>query len=174
MTHPNSEDFLLVGKIVSAFGVRGQMRVRAYTDRVDHLCRNIRALYLGSKYQKWRLKHIFEHKPGLLIISLEGVTSRNEAEALRNTDVSILEKDAAPLEEGEYFIHELNELQVVTESGEVIGHVSDVLETGANEVLVVTRPGQKEALIPMIHDVVKELDIEGKRVVVELIDGLIE
>ncbi|NOK62486.1 MAG: ribosome maturation factor RimM [Chloroflexi bacterium AL-W] len=174
MTHPNTEEFLLVGKIVSAFGVRGQMRVRAYTDRVDHLCRNVRVIYLGSEYRKCRLKHVFEHKPGLLILSLEGVASREEAEALRNTDVSILEQDAAPLEDGEYFIHELNKLQVVTESGEVIGQVSEVLETGANDVLVVTRPGQKEALIPMIHDVVKELDIEGKRVVVQLIDGLIE
>jgi 16S rRNA processing protein RimM len=175
MTQPPSEDeYLLIGEVVAPFGVRGQVKVKSYTDHVDHLRRHIRAVYLGPKHESYPLKGVLEHKPGLLVMSLGGVTRREEAEALRGSEVAILEREAAPLEDGEYFIHQLYGLTVVTEDGVEIGSVRDVLETGASEVLVVARSGQPDGLIPMIHDVVQQLDIAGGRVVVRLIEGLLE
>jgi 16S rRNA processing protein RimM len=171
---PSSDEYLLIGEVVAPFGIRGQVKVKSYTDRVDHLRRRIRTVYLGPQRQAYPLKGVIEHKPGLLILTLGGVTKREESEALRGSEVAILEREAAPLEEGEYFIHQLYGLTVVTEAGEEIGKVREVLETGANEVLVVTRPGQPDGLIPMIHDIVQELDIAGGRVVVRLLEGLLE
>ena len=172
---PTSPDeYLLVGEVVAPFGIRGQVKVKAYTDRVDHLRKRIRTIYIGSKRQAYPLKGLIEHKPGLLILSLGGVTSREDAENLRGAEIAILEREAAPLEEGEYFIHQLYGLTVVTEDGEEIGKVREVLETGASEVLVVTRRGQPDGLIPMIRDVVQELDFAHNRVVVRLLEGLLE
>ncbi|HET9221867.1 MAG TPA: ribosome maturation factor RimM [Roseiflexaceae bacterium] len=170
---PSPDDTLLIGQIVAPFGVRGQVKLRAYTAHVEHLRRRIRAVYIGDDRREYTLTSLIEHKPGLLILSLGGVTTRDAAEELRGAEVAIRERDAAPLEEGEYFIHQLYDLMVVDEQGAEIGRVREVLETGANEVLVVARPDQPEALIPMIHDVVQELDIPGGRVVVRLIEGLL-
>lgn len=170
---PSPEDTLLIGEIVAPFGVRGQVKVRSYTDRVEHLRRRIRSVFLGPQRREYALKGVLEHKPGLLVLSLAGVTTREDAENLRGSEVAILEREAAPLEEDEYFIHQLYDLEVVAEDGTPLGRVREVLETGANEVLVVARPGQADALIPMIRDVVQDLDIEGGRVVVRLIEGLL-
>jgi 16S rRNA processing protein RimM len=167
------EEFFLIGRIVAAFGMRGQLKLRAITDQPDYIGEHVEHLYLGSTHALHVLIDLFEHKPGLLVLSLEGITTREEAEQLRNTDVFIHPQDAAPLEEGEYYLHELYNLRVETTDGEHLGHVREVLETGSNEVLVVARPGQADALIPMIHDVVTELDIAGGRVVIRLIDGLL-
>jgi 16S rRNA processing protein RimM len=170
---PSPDDTLLIGQIVAPFGVRGQVKMRAYTAHVEHLRRGIRVVYIGDERREYPLTGVIEHKPGLLVLSLGGVASRDAAESLRGAEVAIREHDAAPLEDGEYFIHQLYGLAVVDEQGAEIGRVREVLETGANEVLVVTRPDQPEALIPMIHDVVQELDIAGGRVVVRLIAGLL-
>jgi 16S rRNA processing protein RimM len=171
---PNSDNTILIGQIVAAFGVRGQVKMKAITDQIEHLRRRIRTLYLGPKLQEYTLKGLIEHKPGLLILTLANVTTREQAEELRGQDVAILESQAAPLEEGEYFIHQLYGLTVVSDQGEELGKVRDVLETGANDVLVVARPGKSDGLIPMIHDVVQELDIAGGRVIVHVLEGLLD
>jgi 16S rRNA processing protein RimM len=119
------------------------------------------------------LKQVFEHKPGLLVFTLDGVTTREAADALAGSEVAILESQAAPLAEGEYFVHQLYGLLVVTDSGEEIGRVREVLVTGANEVLVVPRPGKTDALIPMIRDVVRELDVSAGRLVIHPLEGLL-
>jgi 16S rRNA processing protein RimM len=170
---PTIDNTLLVGQIVSSFGLKGQLKVRSYTDHVEHLRRRVKTVYLGPKRQAYQLRGVFEHKPGLLIITLAGVTDRDAAEELRGLEVAIRERDAAPLDEDEYFIHQLYGLIVETEDGATLGKVREVLETGANEVLVVARPDQPEALIPMIRDVVQLLDIPNNRVVIRLLDGLI-
>jgi 16S rRNA processing protein RimM len=172
-TSATPENLLYIGTIVSVFGLRGQVKVRSATDHPDHLARNVKQVYLGPAHTPYQLTSVFEHKPGLLIMALRGVTNRDEAEDLRNTDVYIRQQDAAPLAEDEYFLHELDGLQVELTDGAVLGQVREVIQTGANEVLVVTRPGQADALIPLIRDVVEQLDIAGGRVVVRLIDGLL-
>ncbi|HEU5013473.1 MAG TPA: ribosome maturation factor RimM [Roseiflexaceae bacterium] len=173
MTTPIPDDFLLIGEIVAPFGTHGQVKVRSYTDHVEHLQRRIRAVYLGPEWQQVPLKHVLEHKPGLLVLTLGGVTTREQADDLRGTEVAIREQEAAPLDEGEYFIHQLYGLTVVNEAGETLGKVREVMETGANDVLVVQRDGQPDVLIPMIHDVVQELDIANHRVVIRPLEGLL-
>jgi 16S rRNA processing protein RimM len=170
---PSPEQLLLIGEIVGPHGLRGQVKLYAVTNRVDHLQAKIRTVYVGPKHTAYQLRGIIEHKPGLLLLALEGVSTREQAEALRGSEVSIDERDAAPLAADEYFIHQLYGLRVVTTSGEEIGTVREVIETGANEVLVVTREGQADALIPMIHDVVRELDVASSTIVIEPIAGLL-
>jgi 16S rRNA processing protein RimM len=171
---PTTDNTILIGQIVAAFGVRGQVKMKAITDQIDHLRRRIRTVYVGPKFQTHTIKSVIEHKPGLLILTLSDVTTREQADDLRGQEVAILETQAAPLEEGEYFIHQLYGLKVVSDDGEEIGTVREVLETGANDVLVVKRPGKTDGLVPMIHDVVQELDTTGGRVVIHVLPGLLD
>ena len=174
MTEQSSpDDYMLVGQIVGAFGIRGQIKLRSLTDNVDHLRRQIKALYIGPKRQEFKLKEAFEHKPGMLILTLEGVSSRIAAEELRGSEVTILEHQAAPLAVDEYFIHQLFGLEVRTEDGAVMGTVREVLQTGANDVLVVAREGKPEALLPIIHDVILSFNFAEKYVVVRPLEGLL-
>lgn len=170
---PNPNELLLIGQISGSFGLRGQVKMVAVTDQIEHLRRAIRTLYIGPKARPYQLRSLIAHKPGVLVLTLEGVDDRNAADLLRGSDVWIPESEAAPLNEGEYYLHSLYHLLVVTDTGEELGRVSEVIETGANDVIVVARPEGGEALLPLIQDVVREIDPTGGRIVVHLIDGLL-
>ncbi len=172
-TSLNGEDLLLVGTIGGPFGVRGQVKLNTVATHPEHLSR-VKTVFIGEDLTPVKLQRAQPHKHNLMILTLGGFGDRNAVEALRDAEVFIRETDAAPLEEGEYFLHDLPGMAVETTTGEALGTVKEVLETGANEVLVVERPEGGELLVPMIHDVVKTLDLAGKRIVVELIPGLLD
>lgn len=174
MSNPLPEEMLLIGRIVAVFGVQGQVKVRAITDKPDHVRRHIRTVYVGASLTPYQLSKVFMHKPGLMIMSFSGVTTREGAEALVNNDVSIREAEAAPLEADEYYIHQLYGLKVVTQDGSVLGEVRDILETGSNDVIVVARRGQSDALIPMIRDVINQIDFDAGRIVITPLEGLLD
>jgi 16S rRNA processing protein RimM len=171
---PRPDETLLIGMVVGPFGIRGQLKVRALTDDLEHLQRRIRTVYVGPKLRPHRLKSVAEHKPGLLIVVLEGVTTRDEAEELRGADLAILATQAAPLADDEYFLHDLPGMSVEAEDGTPIGVVRDYLQTGANEVLVVKRDNAPDALIPIVRDIVIVLDVAARRIVIRPIPGLLD
>lgn len=171
MTTP--QDLLLIGRIVAPFGLQGQVKLKSDTDRPDYLIRHIRTLFIGKDRKPYILTRAFEHKPGLLILNLADVTTPDGAEDLRGAEVYIRESDAAPLGSDEYFVHQLYKLRVSTVAGEEIGQVREVMSTGASDILVVARPGQPDALIPVVREFIVELDIPGGRVVVRPIEGLL-
>ncbi len=179
----NTDELLLIGYIAGAFGIRGQVKMKAVTDQPEHLQRQVRTIYLGTSPRRpgqpvaaprpYRLMRVATHKPGLLLLTLQGVNTRDDADTLRHHEVYMHQKDAAPLEQDEYYLHDLYDLRVETTDGADIGTVYDILETGVNEVLIVKRDGQPDALIPIIHDIVKELDIAGGRIVIQPVEGLL-
>ncbi len=169
----NPDDFLLVGTIGLPFGIKGQVKLHTITSRPEHLLR-LKTVFLGDARAATELRRVAEHKHAVMILTLAGVEDRNAADELRGTEVFIRQQDAAPLDEDEYFLHDLPGLQVETTGGEVLGTVDQVLETGANDVLVVKRENGEEALIPMTHEVVKALDLTARRIVIEPIQGLLD
>jgi 16S rRNA processing protein RimM len=180
----NPDELLLIGYIAGGFGVHGQLKMKAVTDQPDHLKQHIRTVYLGASTpperasstappRPYRLRQVDDYKPGMLLLTLDGVTTRETADSLRSTEVFIQARDALPLDEDEYYLHELYNLRVETTDGVEIGVVREVLETGAHEVLVVARPNHPDALIPMIRDIVHHLDPNNGRIVIRLIEGLL-
>lgn len=167
------DDLLLIGYVVGPFGVRGQLKVKALTDRPDHIARHVRTLLIGPARAEFTLKRLAEHKPGLLIADLQDVTSRDAADELRGQEIYIRAADAAPLDADEFFLHDLVGLAAQTEDGQAIGKVREILETGAGEILVIARPGQPDALVPIVRDFIAALDIPGGRVVIRPIEGLL-
>jgi 16S rRNA processing protein RimM len=107
----------------------------------------------------------------VLLLKLEGCDDRNGADELRGMLVQIPTEEAEPLGEGEYYHFQLIGLAVETESGERLGQVVEVLETGANDVYVV-RGIRGEVLLPAVDDVIRAIDLESKRMMVRLLPGM--
>ncbi|MBX0331231.1 ribosome maturation factor RimM [Oscillochloris sp. ZM17-4] len=172
-TTESPDDLLLIGVIAGPFGIKGLVKMKSFTDQPDYLRRRLRQIFVGKKLAPYTLTKLHEHKPGVLLLTLSGLEKREDVDELRGSEVYIRQSDAAPLGEDEYYIHDLIGMQVSTVDGQEIGPVREVIETGVHEVLVVTRAGQGDALIPVVREFIAEFDIPGRRVVVRPIEGLL-
>jgi 16S rRNA processing protein RimM len=164
--------FLAVGRVIKPHGVNGEVRVEPMTDQPERFGW-LKAIFVGEARPR-RVGVISARRHGnFVLLKLDGYPTRTEAELLRNELLQVPEDEAIPLEEGEYFLHQLLGLQVVTESGQRLGRLTDVLETGANNVFIIDGP-DGELLVPDIPDVVLEVDIAGGRVVIRPLPGLLD
>lgn len=153
-------------------GIQGEVRVELLTD-VPERFEWLDALYVGETNPRLTAIESVRHHQGVVLLRLAGYPTRDAAEALRGELLQVLESDAVPLAEGEYFLYQLAGLSVFTEAGTFIGRLSEVLETGANNVFVVD--GDKgQHLLPDIPDVIKDIDIENGRITIHLLPGLID
>ncbi len=168
--------YLAVGQVQRPHGVRGEVRVEVLTDYPERLELHD-AFYLAHPYSPESARRYpverLRLRQDVILLKLGGCDDRNAAEALRGMLVQIPIEEAVPLEEGEYYFHQLLGVQVETEGGEQLGQVVEVLDTGANDVYVVQGP-RGEVLLPAIGDVVLELDLVSQRMVVRLMPGMLE
>jgi len=162
--------FLAIGRILRPWGVQGEVKVEILTDFPERF-RLLRTVYLGQGRQPYTLERARRHGHQM-VLKFKECRSRLAAEALRDQLVQIPVEEAMPLEEGEYYEHQIIGLDVVTREGEKLGRVTEVLFTGANEVYVVHGRG-REILLPAIEDVILEIDLTGGRMVVALLEGLL-
>ena len=173
--HKPEPRYLAVGQVSRPHGVRGELRVQILTDYPARLAQHA-YLYLASPdspetMRRYTVEKLRWHR-GVLLLKLDGCDDRNRAEELRGQLVQIPLEEAVPLEEDEYYHFQLIGVRVETEGGEHLGQVIQVLETGANDVYVVRGP-RGELLLPAVDDVVLELDLELKRMVVHLLPGML-
>jgi 16S rRNA processing protein RimM len=166
---------LVAGKILGAHGLRGELRVEVLTEDA-HRFGLLARVWLGLEGQEplpWLLEGYRLHQ-GRVLLKLAHCDDRTTAETLRGQLVQVPFEEAIPLEEGEFFEHQIVGLQVVTLSGQHLGEIVDILYTGANEVYIVRRAiaGRGDILIPAIQDVVAEVDLEAGRLVVADVEGL--
>lgn len=168
--------FLAVGRILGAHGIHGEVKAEILTDDPQRFGL-LKRVFVGLEGQvpvPWLLVGYRLHK-GRALLKLQGCDDRTTAAALRGYLVQVPREDAIPLEDGEYFEHQILGLAVWTASGECLGQVVDIIYTGANEVYMVrsSEAKRREVLIPAIADVVLEVDLETGRLVVELPEGLL-
>jgi 16S rRNA processing protein RimM len=162
--------YLVVGKIVAPWGIRGEVKVAIETDFPERF-KQLKRVYLGEKAISFLLERSRLHK-GHALLKLGGCEDRNAAEKLRGQLVQIPIEEAMPLSEDEYYVYQIVGLDVWTTEGERLGRISEILFTGANDVYVVQ--GERgEILIPAVEDVVLEVDLAGGRLTVKLMEGLI-
>ncbi len=167
--------YLVVGQVLRPHGVRGEVRVKIITAHPERLEQHT-YFYLAppdspEAVQRYAVEKLRSHK-GTLLLKLGGCDDRDAAEELRGMLVQVRIEEAIPLEEGEYYYFQLIGVRVETESGEWIGQVTEVLETGANDVYVVRGP-RGEVLLPAVDNVVLKLDLELKQMVVRLLPGML-
>lgn len=160
---------LAVGRVVRPHGVRGELLVDSLTDFPDHLS-EVDTVYVGEAAVPHALLGARDHR-GQLIIRLANCPDRDTAEQYRQQLIQIRVEAAAPLPPGSYYHHELIGCRVVSDEGEALGELVDILETGANDVYVVASPSG-ELLLPAISSVILNIDLPGKLITAHLIDGL--
>jgi 16S rRNA processing protein RimM len=156
---------LTVGTILAPHGVRGEFKVRLQTDDPEHLL-TIKRLYLGDEERPRSVLEARLHA-GHALIRLQGISSPETVERLRGTPLRIRGADARPLAANEYFLYQVIGLEAYDEAGNRLGRVVDLMETGANDVLVITPDdGGADILLPSLPDVVLEMDPAVGRIVV--------
>jgi 16S rRNA processing protein RimM len=155
-----------MGRIVAPYAVRGWVKLQTFTEYLDSLL-DYEVWRIG-KNGSWRDYRMLDGKVHgqYLLASLEGVNDRTGAEALMGLDVAVLRDEMPEADEDEYYWDDLIGLGVVNLAGEALGRVEGLLETGANDVLQV-RDEERERLIPFVDAVVKEVDLEAGRMVVD-------
>ncbi len=152
-------DNVIVGRVIDAFGIRGQVKVRSFTEDTENLL-NFSCWILRRKVDSCQPYRVFKAQlhGNLITAELEGIVTRDQALMLKGSDILIPESDFPKLPDGEYYHFQLLGLRVVDIDGTDYGCIADIMQTGANDVLVVKSP--KIRLIPYTAQVVKKVDLK--------------
>lgn len=162
-------DFIVLATIVRPHGLKGEVKVSLSCPGLDRLvsCPSLRLVKDGKEIKKVSVRRSFMHQDGDAVVRLREVEGIDEAESLRGAYLAVVPEDRPKLPEGNFYVDDLEGLTVTTVSGEDLGKVEEVLAYPANAVCVVRKPGL-ETLVPVLKTVVREVDLEGRRMVVEL------
>jgi 16S rRNA processing protein RimM len=165
-------DFLAVGKVRRPHGVAGDVLVEIYTDFPERFQPGA-TVYAGENHVPMVISRQRSHNDGLLLAFI-GFSTPEEVSRFRNQILYIKGTEAIELPDGEYYFHDLLGLSVADESGEPLGEVTEIMETGANDVYVVTNKAGRELLLPAISEVIREVDLVSKSMKVHLLPGLLD
>ncbi len=165
-----ADDRILIGKIVSAVGIKGEVKVYSYSDD-DERFDTLEGVFVGDRYYAIESSRL---QKGMPILKLEGVADRNAAEALREKEVFITEDDLEELPEGVFYVRDLIGLEVYDEGGALLGHLTDVLQNTAQDLYEVKLENGKKLLIPSAGDFIQKIDPENGRITVRLIEGMLD
>ncbi len=169
-------DNFVIGEIVNTQGIKGEMRVIPHTDDITRfeLLDRIFILRRGVLEEK-EIQTVRYHKQ-FVLLKLKGIDDINAAEPYKGCEIQIPAEEALPCGEDEYYIRDLYGMSVYDEAGELLGALSDILFTGANDVYVIqpTDPDKKDILLPAIKQCVLNVDVAQKKMMVKLLEGLTE
>ena len=164
---------LEVGQIVNTFGIKGFVKIYPYVDDISRFD-DLKYVYVKNKKfeNELQIKEV-KYQKNMVLIKFKGIETVEQAEKLKNSIVEIDRKDAIPLEEGQYFIADLLGLDVFLDTGEKLGILEDIYNTGSSDIYVVKNELGKQFLLPYIDEVIKEINLEKERITVHIIEGLI-
>ena len=167
-------DLLRVGVITQTHGIRGEVKVFPTTDDPMRF-KKLKACVIQLKRETVQLEvQSVKFFKQYVILKFKGYDNINDIEQFVKKDLMVTRDNAVKCEPGEYFICDLIGLKVVTDDGKELGTLTEVLETGANNVYEVTTTNGKQVLIPVIDECILAHDMEAKTVTVHLLDGLLE
>lgn len=166
-------DELQVGVITQTHGIRGEVKVFPTTDDVNRF-KKLKEVTLDTGKERLLLEiegvKFFKQ---FAILKFKGLDSINEVEKYKRGKLLVSRDQAVKLKKDEYFVADMIGMQVVTDEGEAFGVLKDVLATGANDVYVVSREGDKEVLLPAIKECIKNVDMKRRVMEVHIMDGLL-
>lgn len=167
------EDYLKVGVITAPHGVRGEVRVFPTTDDPARF-RSLKEVILqkGSRQETHHIESV-KFSKNMVILKLSGIGSMNDAEPYRQWDLMIPRGQGVPLGNDEYYIADLIGMEVLTDEQEKLGTITDVMQTGANDVYVVGSDTYGEILIPAIKACILQVSVQENRMTVHLLPGLL-
>lgn len=166
------EDLLQVGIITSTHGVRGEVKVFPTTDDASRF-KKLKKVILDTGKENIELEIAgVKFFKNMVILKFKEFDNINDVEKYRQKKLYVTRENAVKLKKNEYFIADLIGLTVQTDDGETLGELTDVLQTGANDVYVIRTADSEEILLPAIKECIKEVNIEGGSMLVHMMPGL--
>lgn len=171
------EDLYQVGSITQTHGIRGEVKVFPLTDDISRF-KNMKNLLLDGGKDGFISLEVENARPqkNLVILKFKGIDNINDIEKYKGQGLYVTKENRVELKDDEYFIADLIgcEVYVDTDSDKKFGTISDVMETGANDVYEITLENGKTVLVPAIKECILNVDIEGGRVDIHLLEGLMD
>ncbi|MEY8524265.1 ribosome maturation factor RimM [Lachnospiraceae bacterium 38-10] len=167
------QDKFQVGAIASVHGIKGEVKVFPTTDEPAKFKKLKSVILKTEKEEREIALQSVRFFKNMVIVKFQGMESPEDAQKYRGATLWIAREQAVPLRENEYYRADLIGLSVVTEDGEELGILTDVLETGANDVYEVTLSDKRTALFPAIRDCIREVDVEKGYIKVHVMEGLL-
>ena len=168
-----ADDYIVIGKITRPHGIRGALRVEPYTQDSDKFL-SLESLYLaGAGDRKLFQVEKVQSAGKQIILTLTGISSRNEAELYRNFSLEITRQDAQDMDDDGFYYDELIGFKVVTVENLEIGILDDIMQNPANDIFVI-RKDDKELLIPVVDEFVSNIDKHKGVITIDPIEGLLE
>lgn len=166
------KEYLELGQIVNTKGLNGEVKLNSFAED-NTVFERLQKVFLKCKNEiiEKQIEKVGYNK-NQIILKFKDCNSIDEAETLRNTYLLVKREDLGELSENEFYIADLIGIDVYTDENQFLGKVDDIYSTGANYIYVVKDEIGRQKLLPGIHDVIKDIDIEKSRITVHLIDGL--
>lgn len=165
-------EFVAVGKLRRPHGIRGEIVLTLWTEFPERLGSGVN-VFVGKDYQQVKIRSTRWHREDMLV-TFEGYQTPEEVGVFRNKVVFVRAEDLPPLEDDEVYLHQLFGLRVIRDDDKtVLGTIVEIIETGANDVIVVQREDGKEVLLPYIDSVVLFIDTRKREMLVHLLPGLL-
>jgi 16S rRNA processing protein RimM len=155
-------DKIVIGEIAKAHGIKGALKIIPLTDDIKRF-KDLTAVYIQGEQNKRVVKSCVIGG-GSILLFLEGINTRNDAEIFKGKQISVEYGDAVDLKKGQYFIKDIIGCAMLDQSGQALGKVTDVLSHGAADIFVVS--GEKNFMVPFLKDLVSEIDVVQKRITV--------
>lgn len=165
------KDYIKVGKIVNTHGVKGYIKCIPLTDDLERF-EELEYVYTEKDNIKRTIDDVWYQK-GLVCLKLKDIDDMDKAESFKDTYISIVEDQLRVLPEDSYYLFDLEGIDVYSNNGDYIGKISEVYQTGANDVYEV-KNNKNSYLIPAIKDVVKSVNVQDKKMIINVIEGLLE
>lgn len=164
-------EYIQVGKIVNTHGIKGDVKVVPLTDDVKRF-EKLKTVFIGDEKLELEIVNVSYIK-GNVLLRFKNYENINDIEKFKNYEVWIDEKDKIKLPKDSFFLDDILGLEVYLTDDTHLGTIKDILQPGANDVYVV-KSESKEYLIPAIKDVIKKIDIDNKKMIIDPIEGLLE
>lgn len=167
------QDFLEIGQIVNTFGIKGMVKIKPFTDDIRRFD-DLKKVYIenNKSRKEYEIEEVKYHKE-MVLIKFKGVETVEQAELLRNYYLKVKREDEPELDDGTFYIVDLLGLEVYSDEGNLLGKLEDIYNTGSNDIYVVKNELGKQLLLPAISDVIKDINLDEKRIDVHILNGLI-
>lgn len=167
------QEYFEVGQIVNTFGIKGQVKVKPFTDDLERF-EELKSVLVekGKELIEMQIEEV-KYQQTVVLLKLKGIEDMNMAEKLKGCYLKIKREDARKLPNDTYFIADLIGLNVYTEDGILLGKVDDIYNNKSNDIYVIKDELGKQILLPAIKNVIKHIDIENEKITVHLLNGLI-
>ena len=167
------EEYFEIGQIVNTSGLIGVLKIKPFTDDIKEFS-NLKTIYIKTKngLTEFKIEQV-RYVKNMVMLKLTGIDTVEEAEKYRNLYIKILRDQEEELEEGSYYVVDILGCKVNTDTNQELGKVVDVFQTGSNDVYVVKDEQGKQILLPAIKQVIKNVDVKNKIIIVHLLEGLV-